>query len=76
MVSLRAAQWRNALAKVGLAVPFWAVHDLGMAAVLDPGSVPIGHRPGTAASRLSPEHGLLLTAWAETVQVPAWWSNS
>ena len=29
MAVLRAAHWRNALAKVGLAVPFWAVHDVG-----------------------------------------------
>ena len=68
MVSLRAAQWRNALAKVGLAVPFWAVHDLGMAAVLDPASVPIGPRPGIAGARLSPEQLQLLSAWADTVR--------
>jgi hypothetical protein len=29
MQLVRAAQWRNTLAKVGLALPFWAVHDLG-----------------------------------------------
>lgn len=68
MVALRAAQWRNALAKVGLAVPFWAVHDLGMAAVLDPGSVPVDRRPGVAEMGLSAEHAQALGTWIETVR--------
>lgn len=45
MVALRAAHWRNALLRVGLPVPFWAVHDLGLLAVLDPEGVPLGPRP-------------------------------
>jgi hypothetical protein len=65
MVALRAAQWRNALAKVGLSVPFWAAHDIGMLSVVDPASVPIGRRPGL---RLAREHSDLLDAWAETVR--------
>ncbi len=66
MVSLRAAQWRNALAKVGLSVPFWAAHDLGLVAVLDPESVPIGPRPGNFG--YGPEYQRLLGLWAETVR--------
>ena len=31
MTILRAAHWRNALSKVGLPVPLFAVHDLGVA---------------------------------------------
>ena len=68
MVELRAAHWRNALARVGLGVPFWAVHDLGMLAVLDPGSVPIDRRPGIAEAALTPEHTRALGAWIETLQ--------
>ena len=34
----RAAHWRNALTKVGLPVPFWAVHDLGSLATADAGA--------------------------------------
>lgn len=65
MVALRAAQWRNALAKVGLAVPFWAAHDIGMIAVVDTKAIPVGPRPGV---RLSPEHAQALEAWAETIR--------
>ncbi|MFK8001747.1 MAG: hypothetical protein AB8H86_19285 [Polyangiales bacterium] len=36
MLELRAAQWRNALVKVGLPVPFWIVHDLGMLTIAEP----------------------------------------
>src|SRR5262249_38033188 len=30
MQALRAAEWRNRLSRVGLPVPFWVVHDLGL----------------------------------------------
>ena len=32
MLSLRAAQWHRTLSRVGVEVPFWAVHDIGMPA--------------------------------------------
>ncbi|MEM9190025.1 MAG: hypothetical protein AAGF12_12655 [Myxococcota bacterium] len=66
MVSLRAAQWRNALGRVGLYVPFWAAHDVGMMAVIDPDTIPIGARPGSF--RLSGEDTEALEAWAETIR--------
>lgn len=68
MVELRAAQWRNALARVGLPVPFWAVHDIGMMAVLDPDSLPIDKRPNLAQLGLPPEHVQALSVWIETVR--------
>lgn len=33
---LRAAQWRNALVKVGMPVPLWVVHDVGTLLVAEP----------------------------------------
>ncbi len=48
MLGLRAAQWRNSLTRVGLTVPFWLVHDLGLLTVIDPASIPIGPRPVNA----------------------------
>lgn len=68
MLALRAAQWRNALGKVGLAVPFWAVHDVGLAAVVDPDSVPIGPRPGLEGCGLPPQVIAAVDAWAQTIR--------
>jgi hypothetical protein len=65
-VALRTAQWRNTLAKVGLGLPYFAVHDLGLTAVLDPESVSIGPRPGQL--RLGPEDMQALQGWIETVR--------
>ncbi len=69
MAILRAAQWRNSLAKVGLGVPFFAVHDLGMLAIADPRSAPIGVRPFIARAvgplgQAAPQ----LALWAETLR--------
>ncbi len=69
MALLRAAQWRNALAKVGLGVPLFAVHDLGLLAVVDPRAAPIGVRPFVARAagslgRAAPQ----LALWAETLK--------
>ena len=36
---LRAAQWRNTLCRVGLAMPLWVVHDLGALLVGPPGRI-------------------------------------
>src|SRR5262249_28679674 len=45
MAGGRAAHWRTALAKVGVAAPFSAVHDIGLLTVLPPGGTPIAPRP-------------------------------
>lgn len=67
MVSLRAAQWRNALVKVGLDIPFWAVHDLGLLAIIDPDSVPLGARPFLNELKLPVESGEALRLYTETL---------
>lgn len=46
MMLVRAAQWRNTLGKVGLAVPFWVVADLGL--LLSGTPERIDARPGLA----------------------------
>lgn len=69
MALLRAAQWRNSLAKVGLGVPFFAVHDLGMLAVVDPRAAPIGPRSFVAQTRGSlAQAEAQLERWAETLR--------
>ncbi len=66
MVSVRAAQWRNSLAKVGLPLPFWLVHDLGVAAVVDPSTVPIG--PRKVAAQLPPAAQASLAKYAASLK--------
>jgi len=68
MVALRAAHWRNALARVGLAVPFWAVHDLGMLAIVDPSSVPVAPRPFLGSIGLPAEHVRAAERYAELLR--------
>jgi len=68
MAVLRAAHWRNALAKVGLAVPFWAVHDIGMLATQDGGGAPIGLRQAADGTPLSPPSRAAAEAWLDTVR--------
>jgi hypothetical protein len=68
MAVLRAAHWRNALNKVGLPVPFWAVHDLGSLASADAGGAPIGLRKATTLLPLPPASRHALEAWAETLR--------
>lgn len=46
MALVRAAQWRNTLGKVGLAVPFWVVADLGLMLSGAPERIEV--RPGFA----------------------------
>lgn len=43
MLILRAAHLRNALARLGLPLPFWAVHDVGLLLIAQPDA--IGARP-------------------------------
>ncbi len=67
MLGLRAAHWRNALSKVGLNIPFWAVHDIGLITVVDPASVPIGPPPFIAQLGLSAEDGEAIRIYVETI---------
>ena len=50
MVTLRAVLWRNALSRVGLSIPFWAAHDIGLIATVDPASIPLARRKGMQLS--------------------------
>ncbi len=68
MAVLRAAHWRNALSKVGLPVPFFAVHDLGSLASAEAGGAPIGVRRGTAQIPLPGHVKQALDVWAETLR--------
>lgn len=68
MTMLRAAHWRNALAKVGLPVPFWAVHDLGSLATADAATVPIGMRKSIGAVPLDPRVRRELELWTDTLR--------
>ena len=68
MAILRAAHWRNALSKVGLPVPFFAVHDLGALATADGGASPLGVRRAAEASRLAPPARQALEAWLDTLK--------
>ncbi|MCC6876716.1 MAG: hypothetical protein IT378_20605, partial [Sandaracinaceae bacterium] len=68
MQTLRAAHWRNALAKVGLPVPFFAVHDLGSLATADGGGAPIEVRRGIKGVPLSPDLKQAHALWIETLR--------
>ena len=56
MLALRAVHWRNALSRVGLSVPFWAVHDIGVMATTDPTSTLISRRKGLSHPNVSETH--------------------
>ena len=62
MLGLRAVQWRSALTKVGLSVPFWAIYDLGMLAVQEPTRI---------GARTMPERLGLDAAETEALQIYA-----
>ncbi|MEM9071667.1 MAG: hypothetical protein AAGE52_24375 [Myxococcota bacterium] len=68
MLAMRAAHWRNSLMRVGLPVPFWAVHDIGMLTIVDPTSVPVGPRPLLQRLQLPGPVGGALQAYTETLQ--------
>lgn len=68
MSILRAAHWRNALTKVGLPVPFWAVHDLGSLATQEAASAPIAPRSSLGAVPLTPAARRSLELWTETLR--------
>jgi hypothetical protein len=68
MAILRAAHWRNALSKVGLPVPFWAVHDVGSLASADAGGAPIGIRRAMKDAQLAPGVKQAMERWAETLR--------
>jgi hypothetical protein len=65
MLAVRAAQWRNSLAKVGLAVPFWVVHDLGLLLVHAPSELRL-RRP-MEKIQLPPEVSSALVTWREVL---------
>jgi hypothetical protein len=69
MLVLRAAQWRNTLAKVGLPVPFWAVHDVGLVMVAEPEAIAVRPAfaqlpPASVPQPLREAHA----RWAETLR--------
>lgn len=68
MAILRAAHWRNALTKVGLPVPFWAVHDLGSLATQEATNAPIGIRRSAESASLSSSARRALELWTETMR--------
>lgn len=67
MAVLRAAHWRNALSKVGLPVPFWAVHDIGALATADGGAAPIRARQAARALAQDPRAKEAHEHWVETI---------
>lgn len=68
MAILRAAHWRNALSKVGLPVPLWAVHDIGALATQDGGAAPIAARRAVKAIPLSAPARQAHELWVDTVK--------
>lgn len=66
MQVLRAAHWRNALSKVGVTAPFWAVHDLGMLLVGQFDE--IGARPAFPSDALLPALRAAHRTWIETLR--------
>lgn len=65
MLDVRAAQWAAALTKLGMPVPFWLVHDVGLLFVWTPDS--IGTRKGVAQVAWPPDVLDLLRMWRETL---------
>ncbi|MCA9576297.1 MAG: hypothetical protein R3B40_13920 [Polyangiales bacterium] len=68
MLSLRAAQWHRTLTRVGVEVPFWAVHDIGMLALLAPSDVLIEPRPALGALGLDQAQDAALKTLALTLR--------
>ena len=61
MLAVRAAQWRNSLGRVGLALPFWVVHDIGLLLVHAPGDIRL--RRSMEKAQLPPEVANGLEHW-------------
>ena len=55
MLSLRAARWHRTLWQVGVRMPFWVIHDLGMMALVAPADVLIAERSALAPAGATPE---------------------
>lgn len=51
MLLVRAARWRNLLTAVGVSLPWWLVHDIGLLFVAETTSIPIAPRKAAAALR-------------------------
>ncbi len=65
MLTVRAAHWRNGLARVGVPAPFWCVHDIGLALVAD--VTALAPRRSVAAL-LGDEVRGLLEAWSKILR--------
>lgn len=71
MQRLVTAHWQRTLARLGVELPLWVVHDLGLCAVRDPSRLRIEPRPlvrRVALDGTAREH---LSAWAEIVREAA-----
>ncbi len=68
MLSLRAAQWHRTLSRVGVEVPFWAVHDIGMLALLAPADVLIEPRAALGSMGLTQPQLAALTTLTNTLR--------
>lgn len=66
MLAVRAAQWRNSLARVGLAVPFWCVHDVGLLLVHAPAELRV--RRAMEKANLPPEVTAALARWKQLLE--------
>jgi hypothetical protein len=80
--ALRAAVWHNAALKLGLSLPLFAVHDVGLLLTTPPGAFSIGPRPLLDQLPLPPESRGLLAGYralletiaeSEVVQKAASW---
>jgi hypothetical protein len=65
MLSVRAAQWRNSLSRIGLPIPFWLVHDVGLM-LIHPVAAPAKRR-GLDKLNLPIDVNAALEGWRETL---------
>lgn len=65
MGALRAAAWHNGALRLGLTLPLFAVHDVGLLLTVAPGGYAIGPRPALEALHLPPEARALLASYRQ-----------
>lgn len=63
MSTVRAATWRNTFARVGLPIPWFAVHDLGMLLTTVPAAWRLSPRSFASSLAGSPAPHTMLTEW-------------
>ncbi len=68
MLTMRAAQWHRTLTRVGVEVPFWAVHDIGLLALVDPADVLIEPRATLGSAGLKPAQVKALQTMQQTLR--------